>query len=92
MNIVKSKGVVFLEDQFIDDGNKGESSSFFAEILINLDSIPPLIRNTNQGEDVQEDGDDIGNDEAPPVKDAELVGEAKQSLPVPLITSAENIY
>ena len=44
--------MVFLEDQFIDDGNEGESSSSFAEIPTNLDSIPPLTRNTNQGEDV----------------------------------------
>ena len=85
--IVRSRGVVFLEDQVIDDGKKGENSCSSAEIHVNLDLISPLAENTDQGGDVQEDGGDAVNDEALPVDDVELVDQVEQALTAPPVES-----
>lgn len=59
--IVRRKDVVFLEDRMTDDSNQGESPSFSAGVSINLHPISPLMANTNQWGDAQEDVDGIGN-------------------------------
>ena len=71
----------------IDDGNKSEKPCSSTEIPVNLDLISPPVENTNQGGDVQEDGGDAVNDEAPPVDDVELVEQVEQAPLAPLVES-----
>ena len=50
--IVRSRDVVFLEDQLVDDGDKVEKSSSSAEILIRIDpTVPPTVH-VNHGEEL----------------------------------------
>lgn len=81
--VVRSRDVVFLEDQMTDLDEQGEASSSSVEIPVSVDPVPPPIQSSAQGGATQEDGDDTGNVEVPPVEDAEPVEEVEQSSPVP---------
>ena len=48
--IVKSRDVVFLEDQLVDDGDKVEKTSSSAEIPIIIDPVVPPTVHANHGE------------------------------------------
>ena len=49
--IVRSRDVVFLEDQLVDDGDKVEKASSFTEIEIIIDLVvPPTVCANNGGE------------------------------------------
>ena len=47
--IVKSKDVVFLEEELVGDGGKVEKASSFAEIPIRIDPVVPPTMYANQG-------------------------------------------
>ena len=81
--VVRSRDVVFLEDQITDLDEQGEAFSSSVEIPVSVDPVPPPIQSSAQGGATQEDGDDTGNVEVPPVEDAEPVEEVEQSSPVP---------
>ena len=49
--IVRSRDVVFLEDQIVDDGDKVEKASSSIEILITIDLVvPPTVHANHKGE------------------------------------------
>ena len=50
---------MFLKDQVIDDGGKGNSSSSFVEIPVYVDHISSPVKNIDQGEDFQGNGGDV---------------------------------
>ena len=47
--IVKSRDVVFIEEQLIDDGDKVKKASSSTEIPINIDPIVPSTMHANYG-------------------------------------------
>ena len=47
--IVRSRDVVFLEDQLVDDGDKVEKASSFFEIGIRIDVVVPPTVHANHG-------------------------------------------
>ena len=47
--IVRSRDIVFLEDQLVDDGDKVEKASSYAEIPIRIYPFVPPIVHTNHG-------------------------------------------
>ena len=47
--IIRSRDVVFLEDQLVDDGDKVEKASFSAKIPIRIDPIVPPTVYANHG-------------------------------------------
>ena len=51
--IVRSRDVVFLEDQLVDD-DKAEKASSYAEILIRIDPVVPLTVHANHRGELQE--------------------------------------
>ena len=49
--IVRSRDVVFLEDQLVDDGDKVEKASYSTETPIRIDPIvPPTVYANHGGE------------------------------------------
>ena len=49
--IVRSRDVVFIEDQLVDDGDKVEKASSSTEILIRIDPVvPPTVHANHEGE------------------------------------------
>ena len=49
MKIVKSRDVVFLEDQLVDDGDKVEKASSYVEIPNRIDPVVPPIVHASHG-------------------------------------------
>ena len=47
--IVKSRDVVFIEDQLVDNGDKVEKASSSAEIIIRIDPVVPPTMRANHG-------------------------------------------
>ena len=47
--IFRSRDIVFLKGQLVDDGDKIEKASSFAEIPIRIDQVVPLTMHANQG-------------------------------------------
>ena len=80
--IVRSRDVVFLEDQLVSDDDKVEKASSSAEIPVRLDTVPPVVP-TNHGGEVQEDDGDTGNEDAPIVDDVEPAEQVDEELPLP---------
>ena len=52
--IVKSRDVVLLEDQLVDDGDKVEKASFSTEIPNRIDPVVPPRVHSNHGGELQE--------------------------------------
>ena len=49
--IVRSRDVVFLEDQLVDDGDRVNKASYSIEILIRIDpNFPPIVHADHGGE------------------------------------------
>ena len=63
--IVKSRDVVFLEDQLVDDGDKVEKASSSAEIPIRIDPVVPPTVYANHGGELQEGDIVIENEDDP---------------------------
>lgn len=60
--IVRSRDVVFFEDQTIADIHKGEKSESLNEYPVNLDPLPlPMVH--DNGRDTAENPDDIANED-----------------------------
>ena len=81
--IVRSKDVVFLEDQLVDDGDKVEKASSFAEIPIIIDLVVPPTLYVNHGEELQEGDGVIENEDDPIVDDVEPTEQVDEELPLP---------
>ena len=81
--IVRSKDVVFLEDQLVDDGDKVEKASSSIEIPIRIDPVVPLIMHANHGGELQESDSVIGNEDDPIVDDVEPTKQVDRELPLP---------
>ena len=69
--IVRSRDVVFLEDQLVDNGDKKEKSSSSTEIPIRIDPIVPPTMYANHGGELQEGDGVIENADDPIVDDVE---------------------
>ena len=68
---VKSRDVVFLEDQLVDDGDKVEKASSSIEIPIRIDPVVPPTVHANYGGELQEGDGVIENEDDPIVDDVE---------------------
>ena len=68
---VRSRDVVFLKDQFVDDGDKVEKASSFVEVPIRIDPIVPPMMHANHGGELQEDDGVTENEDDPIVDDVE---------------------
>ena len=82
--IVRSRDVVFLEDQLVDDGDKGEKASYSVEIPIRIDPVVPPIVYANHGGELQEGGGVIKNEDDPIVDDVKPTEQVDGELPLPL--------
>ena len=81
--IVRSRDVVFLEDQLVDDGDKVEKSSSSAEIPIRIDPVvPPTVFANHEGE-LQEGDGVIENEDDPIVDNVEPTEQVDGELPLP---------
>ena len=74
---------MFLEDQLVDDGDKGEKASSFAEIPIRIDPIIPPTVYANHGGELQEGDGVIENEDGPIVDDVEPTKQVDGELPPP---------
>ena len=78
--IVKSRDVVFLEDQLVDDGDKVEKASSFAEIQIRIDPVVPPIVHADHGGELREGNSVIENKDDPIVDDVEPTKQVYRKL------------
>ena len=79
--IVRSKDVVFLEDQRVADGDKVEKASSSTEIPIRIDLVvPPLVY---VGGELQEGDGITQNEDDPIVDDVEPTKQVDGELPLP---------
>ena len=81
--IVKSKDVVFLKDQLVDDGDKVEKTSSFAELAIGIDPVVSPAMHANHGEELQEDYGVTENENEIIVDDVEPTEQVDGELPLP---------
>ena len=81
--IVRSRDVVFLKDQLLDDGDKVEKASSFTEIVIRIDPmVPPTVHANHRGE-LQEGDGVTENEDDPVVDDVEPIEQVDGELPLP---------
>ena len=80
--IVRSRDVVFLEGQLVDD-DKAEKASYYAEILIRIDPVVPLTVHANHGGELQEGVGVTENEDDPTVDDIEQTKQVDGDLPLP---------
>ena len=52
--IFRSRDVVFLEEQLVDDGDKVEKATSSTEIPIDIDPVVPPTMHANHGRELQE--------------------------------------
>ena len=81
--IVRSRDIVFLEDQLVDDGDKVEKASSSIEITIRIDPIVPPIVHANRGVELQEGDGVTENEDGPIVDDVEPIEPVAEELPLP---------
>ena len=81
--IVKSRDVVFLEDQRVADGDKIEKASSSTEIPIRIDPVVPLPVYANHGGELQEGDGITQNEDDPIVDDVEPTKQVDGELPLP---------
>ena len=81
--IVKSRDVVFLEDQLVDNGDKVEKASSSAKIPIRIDTVAPPTVYANLGGELQEGDGVTENEDDPIVDDVELTEQVYGELPLP---------
>ena len=80
--IVRSRDVVFLEGQLVDDGDKVEKASSYVEIPIRIDPVVlPSVHANHKGE-LQEGNGVIENEGYPTVDDVELIEQVDGELPL----------
>lgn len=80
--IVRSRDVVFLEDQLVHDNDKIEQASSTIKVLIRIDSFIPPIGHMNHRGELQEDDDVIENDDNPIVDEVEPIEQVDKKLPL----------
>ena len=61
--IVRSRDVVFLEDQVTRDNNKAEEASSSTEIPSSFDATPPSMSHDHGGDTEEDNSDGVNNDE-----------------------------
>ena len=98
--LIKSRDVVFLEDQLLDDIDKIEKPKSSINIPIRVDPIPPSVLQDDHGRVAQEaHGENVNdealiveqehgesvNDEVPTVDDVEPTEQVEQASPSSLI-------
>ena len=98
--LIKSRDVVFIEDQLLDDIDKIEKPKSSINIPIRVDPIPPSVLQDDHGRVAQEaHGENVNdealiveqehgesvNDEVPTVDDVEPTEQVEQASPSPLI-------
>ena len=81
--IVKSRDVVFLEEQLVDDGDKVEKATSSTEIPIDIDPVVPPTMHANHGRELQEGHGVIENEDDPTVDDIEPTEKVDGELPLP---------
>ena len=81
--IVKSKEVVFIEDQLVDDGDKVEKASSYTEIPIRIDLVVPPTMHANHRGELQEGDGVTENEDDPIVGDVEPTKQVDEELPLP---------
>ena len=81
--IVRRRDVVFLEDQPVDDGDKVEKASSYAEIPIRTDPVVPPIVYSNHGGELHEGDGVTENEDDPIVDDVEPTEQVDGKLPLP---------
>ena len=81
--IVKSRDVMFLEDQLVDEGDKVEKASSSAEIPIRIDPVVPPTVHANHGGELQEGNSVTENEDDLIVDDVEPVEQVDGKLPLP---------
>ena len=81
--IVRSKDVVFLEDQLVDDGVKVEKASSSIEIPIRIDPLVPPTMHANHGGELQESDGVIENEDDLIVDDVEPTKQVDGEFPLP---------
>ena len=81
--IVRSRDVVFLEDQLVDDGDKVEKDSSSIEIPIRIDPVVPPIVHANHGGELQEGDGVIENEDNFTVDDVEPTEQVDGELLLP---------
>ena len=81
--IIRSRDVVFLENQLVDDGDKVEKDSSFAEIQIRIDPVvPPTVYANHMGE--LQEGDGVTENEDDLIaNDVEPTEQVDGELPLP---------
>ena len=81
--VVRSRDVVFLEDQLVDDDDKVEKASSYAEIPIRIDRVvPPTVHANHEGE-LQEGDGVTENEDDPTIDDVEPIEQVDGELPLP---------
>ena len=81
--IVRSKYIVFLEEQLVDDGDKVEKASSYAEISIRIDPVVQPTVHANHGGELQEGDGVTKNENDPIVDDVELIEQVDGEHPLP---------
>ena len=71
--IVRSRDIVFLEDQPVDDGDNVEKASSSTEIPIRIDLVVPPTMHANHGRELREGDGVIENEDDPIVDDVESI-------------------
>ena len=83
MKIVRSRDVVFLEDQLVDDGHKTKKASSSTEIPIIIDPVVPPTMHANHGGELQEGDGVIENEDDPTIDDFDQTEQVDEELPLP---------
>ena len=81
--IVRSRDVVFLEDQLVDDGDKVEKASSSTDIPIRNDPVVPPTVQANHGGELQEGDGPTENEDDPIIDDVEPTEQVDGELPLP---------
>ena len=81
--IVRSRDIVFLEDQLVNDGDKVEKASSYAKIPIRIDPVVPPTVHANHGGELQEGDGVTENEDDPTVDDVEVSEQVDGELPLP---------
>ena len=81
--IVRSKDVVFLKDQLVDDGDKVHKSSSSIEIPIKIDPFVPPAVHANHGGELQEGHGVTENEDDPIIDDVEPTKQVDEEFPLP---------
>ena len=83
--LIRSRDVVFLEDQLFKDFDECEKLKSFVDIPIRVDPIPTPILQYDHWRFVHEEHGENDNDEAPTIDDIKPIEQIEQISSLPLV-------